>query len=268
MSSSPDEASASSADATPTVYPMRLQRFLARAGVASRRGSENLMTVGRVTVNGVVATELGTKVDPLVDQVAVDGLPVAWGEPPVYLMLNKPAGYLTTMDDPQGRACVATLVPVERYPGLFPVGRLDHDTTGLLLFSTDGDFGNGLLHPRYKVEKTYEATVEGEFTEAEADVLRSGIELTDGMTLPARISIGVCGRPFRARTVQTAVTCIIHEGRKRQVKRMFSALGHPVITLHRSAFGPLVLGELPEGSWRMLTDTEVQALQAASGMDR
>ena len=253
---------------TDVVYPLRLQRFLARAGVASRRGSEDLMTAGRVMVNGEVVTALGSKVDPLSDVVTVDGHIVKWGSPPIYLMLNKPAGYVTTMNDPQGRSCIAELVPTDTYPGLFPVGRLDHDTTGLLLFSTDGDFGNGLLHPRYKVMKTYEALVEGTFTEEDATILREGIELSDGVTLPAQIIIGLTERPFRARTVQTQVTCIIREGRKRQVKRMFNAVDHPVIKLHRSAFGPLTLGDLAEGSWRMLTDTEIQALYAASGISR
>ena len=130
-------------------YPhtMRLQRFLARAGVASRRGSENLMTAGRVTVNGKVASELGTKVDVDCDVIAVDGHVVKLAEHPVYLMLHKPAGYLTTMSDPKGRPCVAELVPTDLHPGLFPVGRLDLDTTGLLLFTTDGDLAHELLHP-------------------------------------------------------------------------------------------------------------------------
>ncbi|MBR1829725.1 MAG: rRNA pseudouridine synthase, partial [Atopobiaceae bacterium] len=129
------------------IVPMRLQRFLARAGVASRRGSENLMTAGRVTVNGKVASELGTKVDPLVDVVAVDGVVVRLSEGFAYLMLNKPAGYLTTMSDPHGRPCVASLVPTKAYPGLFPVGRLDADTTGLLLFTTNGELAHRMLHP-------------------------------------------------------------------------------------------------------------------------
>ena len=143
------------------IVPMRLQKFLARAGAASRRGSENLMTAGRVTVNGQVVTELGSKVDPLVDEVAVDGVPVYLAQGPVTIMLHKPAGYVTTMSDPQGRPTVAELVPTDRFPGLFPIGRLDFDTTGLLLFSTDGELGNGLLHPRHHVEKRYLALVNG-----------------------------------------------------------------------------------------------------------
>ena len=150
-------------DAAAGTYPhtMRLQRFLARAGVASRRGSEALMTAGRVTVNGQVACELGTKVDVDRDVVEVDGQRVKLDGGAVYLMLNKPAGYLTTMSDPHGRPCVAELVPTSAHPGLFPVGRLDLDTTGLLLFTTDGDLGQALLHPSHHVEKVYVARVDG-----------------------------------------------------------------------------------------------------------
>ena len=140
---------------------MRLQRFLARAGVASRRGSEDLMTAGRVTVNGEVATELGTKVDVDRDHIEVDGMPVKLNQGAVYLMLYKPTGYLTTMSDPHERPCVAELVPRDRFPGLFPVGRLDRDTTGLLLFTTDGDLSQDLLHPSKHVYKTYQALVDG-----------------------------------------------------------------------------------------------------------
>lgn len=155
-----------STDAQP-VYPhtMRLQRFLARAGVASRGGSEDLMTAGRVTVNGLVATGLGTKVDVDRDHIEVDGMPVKLNQGAVYLMLYKPTGYLTTMSDPQERPCVADLVPRDRFPGLFPVGRLDRDTTGLLLFTTDGDLSQDLLHPSKHVYKTYQALVDGQLTD-------------------------------------------------------------------------------------------------------
>ena len=157
-------------DAQP-VYPhtMRLQRFLARAGVASRRGSEDLMTAGRVTVNGQVATELGTKVDVDRDHIEVDGMPVKLNQGAVYLMLYKPTGYLTTMSDPQERPCVADLVPRDRFPGLFPVGRLDRDTTGLLLFTTDGDLSQDLLHPSKHVYKTYQALVDGHLTDRDLE---------------------------------------------------------------------------------------------------
>ena len=173
-------------DAQP-VYPhtMRLQRFLARAGVASRRGSEDLMTAGRVTVNGQVATELGTKVDVDRDHIEVDGMPVKLNQGAVYLMLYKPTGYLTTMSDPQERPCVADLVPRDRFPGLFPVGRLERDTTGLLLFTTDGDLSQDLLHPSKHVYKTYQALVDGHLTDRDLEPLRRGIELDDGLCQPA-----------------------------------------------------------------------------------
>ena len=267
------------------IVPMRLQKFLARAGAASRRGSENLMTAGRVTVNGVVVTELGSKVDPLVDEVAVDGVAVRLSDGAVTLMLHKPAGPLTTMSDPFGRPTVAELVPTDRYPGLFPIGRLDQDTTGLLLFSTDGDLGNHLLHPRHHVLKRYLALVEGAPTEAQLDRLRRGIELDDGPTQPAQARLlagdedaaaralpADASRQYRAahakRVKRRAVVEIgIREGRKHQVKRMLDAIGHPVCALHRAAFGPLELGDLPRGSWRPLSADEVAALRRASGIE-
>ncbi len=238
------------------VVPLRLQRFLARAGVASRRGSEDLMTAGRVAVNGVVVTELGAKVDPLTDTVTVDGRPVSLGAEPVYVVLNKPAGYVTTMRDPQGRPTVADLVPREP-AGLFPVGRLDRDTTGLLLFTTDGDLAHRLLHPRYHVEKTYTAEVEGVPAPAAIRALERGVVLDDGPTAPAR-----------ARVTATAasgatVELTIREGRKRQVRRMLAEVGHPVLALHRESFGPLRLGRLAPGEHRTLSAEEVAALRRA-----
>ena len=218
------------------IVPMRLQKFLARSGVASRRGSENLMTAGRVRVNGQVVSELGSKVDPRVDVVTVDGREVHLADAAVTLMLHKPTGYLTTMSDPFDRPTVADLVPVSRYPGLFPIGRLDFDTTGILLFSTDGELGNGLLHPRRHVDKSYIAHVEGRIT---VEVLRAS-----------------------SRASELAIT--IHEGRKRQVRRMCEYVGHPVRELHRCRFGPLTLGDLPEGEWRLLSEAEVESLRRAA----
>ena len=180
------------------IVPMRLQKFLARAGVASRRGSENLMTAGRVRVNGAVTTELGSKVDPLVDVVTVDGREVRLADGSVYLMLYKPAGYVTTMRDPGGRRCVASLVPSDRYPGLFPVGRLDRDTTGLLLFTTDGEAAQALLHPSFEKKKHYLALVHGWLTHAEAKALEDGIELDDGPCAPARVEALRMGDPRAA----------------------------------------------------------------------
>lgn len=249
-------------DATPEQpFPMRLQKFLARAGVASRRGSEDLMTAGRVSVNGRVVTELGSKVDPKVDIVCVDGREVHLEDDSVYLMLHKPKGYLTTMDDPQGRPCVAQLVPRDRYPGLYPVGRLDKDTTGLLLFTTDGDMGQHLLHPKHHVDKTYQAHVDGVPSTGELQALRDGIMLDDGLTAPARVRV-VAERPDGTSDIEL----VIHEGRKRQVKRMCSAVHHPVLDLHRSSFGPLVLEDVEEGAWRLLRDDEVASLRKTAGL--
>ncbi len=243
------------------IVPMRLQKFLARAGVASRRGSEDLMTAGRVTVNGQVVSELGSRVDPLIDEVAVDGKVVQLSDGPVTLMLHKPVNYLTTMDDPQGRPCVATLVPANEYPGLFPIGRLDKDTTGLLLFSTDGELGHELLRPRGQVVKQYFALVEGCPDADQLQALREGINLDDGITLPAEVEIlheaaasqarsfldETPTEPHTARERRSAaisrrsvsvVQVGLHEGRKREIRRMFAAIGHPVLALHRQAFGP------------------------------
>lgn len=255
------------------IVPMRLQRFLARAGVASRRGSENLMTAGRVRVNGVVVTELGSKVDPERDEVTVDGRPVRMSGP-TYLMLNKPAGYLTTMSDPQGRPCVESLVPCDQYPGLFPVGRLDRDTTGLLLFTTDGNAAQELLHPSRHVTKHYVALVEGIPNAGELGVIARGVMLDDGPAQPAKAHVIDPGDPLYktvapngARGGTSVVGIFIKEGRKHQVKRMLAAVGHKVLRLHRDAFGPLKLEGCAEGSWRALTKDEVLAIRevVASG---
>jgi 23S rRNA pseudouridine2605 synthase len=218
------------------------------------------MTAGRVAVNGVVATELGTKVDPLVDKVTLDGIPVSIADEPVYIAFNKPAGVVTTMSDPQGRPTVATFVPIKEHPGLFPVGRLDFDTTGLLLFTTDGEIAHRLLHPSRHVEKVYRALIDGRAMEAELDRLRDGIALDDGLTAPARV------KSLRSSGTTTYVEIAIREGRKRQVRRMFSKIRHPVLELHRVTFGPISVEGLSRAAWRHLTADEVAALRAAVGM--
>lgn len=270
---------------------VRLQKHLARAGVASRRHAEELIAAGRVAVNGAVVTEMGVKVDPQADEVTVDGVPVAPPADAVTLMLHKPAGYVTTMSDPQGRSTVAELMAdeVAAHPGLFPVGRLDADTTGLLLFTTDGELGQGLVHPRREVEKVYLALVEGVPAPADVERLRGGIPLEEGMTRPAGVRLlvgeeaaraarligdgpGASGRlqrhgGRRSRAVLeeggSYVEVRLHEGRKRQVRRMLQAVDHPVIALHRESLGPLSLGNLPRGCSRVLAPEEVAALQAA-----
>lgn len=268
---------------------MRLQKFLARAGVASRRHAEELIAAGRVTVNGAAVTEMGVKVTPGADIVAVDGAIAQLPEENHTFMLHKPAGYVTTMSDPQGRATVAALMADElaAHPGLFPVGRLDTDTTGLLLFTDDGELGHGLLHPRRHVEKTYLALVEGVPGETDLWQLREGVVLDDGPTLPADVRLltgvesawaaGLIGEGKgasgyrqrhggkRGRNALAAkgsyVEVRLREGRNRQVRRMLEAVGHPVIALHREAFGPLALGDVPRGACRPLTEGEVTCLK-------
>ena len=229
---------------------MRLQKYLARAGVASRRACEAIILAGRVSVNGAVVTELGTKVVPERDTVEVDGKVVLLGDSQVILMLNKPKGYLTSMSDPFSRACVSDLIPTDRYPGIFPVGRLDCNTTGLLLFTTDGELGNKLLHPREHVDKTYHALVSGHVSSDALRQLESGVVLEDGITSPAKAEV------IKKTKKNTWLSLTIHEGRKRQVRRMCDAVGFPVKELQRVSFGPLSLGGLKQGSYRELTAVE------------
>ena len=238
---------------------VRLQKFLARGGVASRRASEKLIVEGHVCINGQIVTELGVKIDPEKDEVTVDGKRVVVKEKPVVLMLYKPAGYLTSMKDDRQRPCVAQLVPLDTYPGLFPIGRLDFDTTGLLLFTTDGELGNALCHPSFHVDKEYHALVKGHPSRASLSTLEKGVLLKDGLTAPARVSV------LKQDKTSTLLALTIHEGKKRQVKRMCEAVGHPVIRLHRAQFGPLSLGKLAEGDYRVLSEEEVAQLRSSIG---
>lgn len=241
--------------------PIRLQKYLARAGVASRRACEQLILDGRVAVNGQVITELGTKVQSGIDSVTVDDSLVLLEYSTVILMLNKPKGYLTAMSDDRGRHCVSELVPVQDYPGLFPIGRLDFDTTGLLLFTTDGELGNALLHPSFHVDKEYHALVQGVPTDYALKQLRQGVKLEDGITAPANVSI------MKRLGSNTVLSITIHEGKKRQVKRMCKTVGYPVLQLHRAKFGPLDLGDLTEGRYRVLTEAEIASLRNAARID-
>ncbi len=232
---------------------IRLNKFLARHGVASRRRADLLIRQGRVTVNGQRVTEVGAKVSPGAD-VRVDGQPLGEAPPLEYVMLHKPAGYVTTRRDFRDRPTVMDLLPPE-LQHLFPVGRLDQDTTGLLLLTNDGELTFQLTHPRHECEKTYVAVVEGELDEAEAERLRRGIVLKDGKTAPAKVRVLERGRE------RTTVELTIHEGRKRQVRRMFQALGKPVVSLARVRVGPLCLGELAQGQWRRLSEGELRDLR-------
>ena len=226
---------------------MRLNAFLARAGVASRRKADELIKAGRVTVNGEPG-RLNTVVESR-DRVEVDGRPVA-KQRLSYLLLHKPSGVVTTASDPQGRPTVVELVPPE--PRVVPVGRLDADTTGALLLTNDGDLAHRLAHPRYGVEKTYAATVEGAPSDGALRALETGIELDDGVTAPAR------ARRLRRNVVELT----IHEGRNRQVRRMLEAVGHPVLRLHRSRYAGLTVEGLEPGAWRELEPREVDRLRA------
>jgi len=234
---------------------MRLNRYLAACGVASRRKAEALIEAGRIALNGTRVTELATFVNPDVDEVTVDGKQVSLPSSSTWILLNKPEGIVTTAADPQGRQTVLSLVPSE--PRVFPVGRLDRDTSGVLLLTNDGALAHRLLHPRYHIEKEYEVVVEGKVPTAALQSLRRGI-LLEGETRPtspAKVRVVSAGPPY------TRLRMILGEGRNRQVRRMLEAVGHPVLQLRRVRIGPVTLGDLPVGSWRLLTGEEVRALR-------
>lgn len=226
----------------------RLQKVLARVGVGSRRACEQLVAAGRVTVNGERAA-LGRRVDPERDEVVVDGVPIGIRPGLVYYLLNKPAGVVTTADDPQGRPTVVELVPAD--PRVFPVGRLDLDTEGLILVTNDGELAHRLTHPSFGIDKEYLVRVEGRPTRRALRSLREGIELDDGITAPA--SVGLIAPDL--------VRITISEGRNRQVRRMCEAIGHPVLRLVRTRIGPVVDRRLKPGEWRALTHDEVRSLE-------
>jgi 23S rRNA pseudouridine2605 synthase len=239
---------------------MRLQKFLSRAGVASRRAAEELIRDGRVRVNGEVVTEMGVKVGEG-DRVDVDGRPVGLDEP-LWIVLNKPAGHVTTRDDPQGRPTVYDLLP-ERFAGLFHVGRLDLDSEGLLLLTNEGEVAHRLLHPSSEVDRVYRVDVVGVPTRRTLDRLVAGVELEDGPARAHAVTIirrerasGGAGAESHARLRVT-----VREGRKREVRRIFDAVGHPVRRLVRERLGPITLGDLAPGAWRELTAREVNALR-------
>jgi 23S rRNA pseudouridine2605 synthase len=237
------------------VAPERLQRALARAGFGSRRACEELITAGRVTVDGTIAT-LGDKVEVETSLVTVDGLDVNLDPNVRYLALHKPAGVVTTMRDPQGRADMRGIVPTDG-PRVFPVGRLDRESEGLLLLTNDGELANRLMHPRHAVEKEYLAEVEGRPTARQLARVRAGVELDDGLARAksARIVGSAAGKG--------AVRLVMTEGRKREVRRLLREVGLPVTRLIRLRVGPIRLGDLPPGASRELSREEIQALERA-----
>ncbi len=232
----------------------RLQKIISAAGVASRRSAEQLIVEGRVRVNGKVVTELGAKADANNDHIKVDGKLINPKQPRTYIMLNKPAGYVTTMSDPEGRPTVQDLLKGIK-TRVYPVGRLDYNTEGLLLMTNDGDFAHLITHPKHEFPKTYLAKVKGVLDDRAIEMLEKGIFLQDGKTAPAKV------KKIRKEEMNSWVEITIHEGRKRQVRRMFDHVGRSVIKLKRIRTGGLSLGDLPEGRFRHLTLDEVKTLR-------
>jgi 23S rRNA pseudouridine2605 synthase len=238
---------------------MRLNRFLARAGVSSRRAADELITAGRVAVNGAVVRELATTVDPDADTVEFDGRRVELPSTRTYVALNKPVGCVVTLSDPQGRPTVADLI-ADVGAAVVPVGRLDARTEGLLILTDDGELAHRVTHPSFELDKVYEVVARGVLSEESRRRLESGVELDGRVTSPARVTVRSTARHT------TVATIVIHEGRKRQVRRMFEAVGHPVRALRRLSVGPIELGDLRPGTWRRLAEAEVHALQRAVGL--
>lgn len=238
----------------------RLQKYLAHAGIGSRRSCEELIVQGKVKVNGQVVTALGTKIDPHKDVVQINGKTVQKKERKVYIVLNKPTGYVTTSKDPQGRPTVLDLIK-EKETRIYPVGRLDFETEGLLLLTNDGELAYRLTHPKYKVKKVYHVLVKGVPEEKSLQILRKGVLLDDGMTQPAEVKVLKRGN----NTALLELT--IHEGKNRQVRRMCEAIKHPVIKLKRIKVGFLTLGSLPKGKYRELSVQEIRQLKKSLGLN-
>lgn len=231
----------------------RLQKIISAAGITSRRASETLITNGQVTVNGVVVTELGSKADPARDTIAVDGKPLKISSQRLYILLNKPPGYITALKDEQGRPLVTDLL--KSIPDrVYPVGRLDYNTEGLLLLTNDGEWANRLMHPRNEIEKEYHVRVRGKVLDQQLQRMADGVELEDGMTAPAIVNLVKSGEQ------NDWISVAIHEGRNRQVRRMCEAVSLSVVRLKRIRYGVLMLGTLRAGQFRYLTEAEVQQL--------
>ncbi|RJX35197.1 MAG: rRNA pseudouridine synthase [Desulfarculus sp.] len=236
----------------------RLQKILARAGLASRRAAEEMIQAGRVAVDGQVVSELGAKADPQQQVITLDGRPLPRREGLEYWLVHKPAGVICTVDDPQGRTKVVDLLPPEVKSRLYPVGRLDLNSEGLVLLTNDGELAHQLMHPRHQVAKRYLVWVEGRPSAAALERLRSGVELDGQATAPARVGLKGGGHQG------SKLSFVLLEGRKREIRLMCRAVGHPVRRLLRVGLGPLRLGEMPAGAARPLTRAEVQALREAA----
>jgi len=230
---------------------IRLQKYLAKCGIASRRKAEGLIAEGRISVDGKIVKTMGVKVDPSRNRILFDGKPVSVEKEKIYYLLNKPKGYVTTVSDPQGRPIVTDLIK-DINERIFPVGRLDLDTEGALLLTNDGDLAQKMQHPSYGVTKTYEALVIGKPQQKKLDVLKKGLLLEGRMTYPASVEV------LKSFSRATLIKITIHEGRKRQVRKMFDTIGHPVNSLKRTAYGKLYLKNLPQGSYRRLNKEDLK----------
>ena len=233
---------------------MRLQKFLALSGVASRRNAEKLIAEGHISVNGLKVTEMGVQVDETTDIVEADGTRVSIQEEKCYIAYNKPVGEVTTVSDPEGRATV--MDKFRTFPvRLYPVGRLDYDSEGLLLLTNDGDMMNHVLHPSREVSKVYLTKISNQVSDEEIRALRRGVMIDGKITSPAAV------RLIRRETFDTVLLISIHEGRNRQVRKMVESIGHQVVSLKRVEFGPVSLGDLPSGKWRRLSENEIRRLK-------
>ncbi len=230
---------------------IRLQKYLAQCGIASRRKAEIFIADGRISVDGKIVKTMGAKVDPDKQHIFFDGKPVTLEEKKIYFLLNKPKGYVTTVSDPQGRPIVTDLIKGVR-ERIFPVGRLDFDTEGALLLTNDGDLAQKMQHPSHGVTKTYEALVNGHPRQKNLDLLENGILLDGRMTSPAKVEI------IKKHNKSALIRITIHEGRKHQVRKMFGAIGHPVLSLKRTAYGCLYLQNLPRGRYRRLNKEDLK----------
>ncbi len=236
---------------------VRLNKFLADAGVASRRKADEIISEGRVKVNNVTVTELGIKVDPVIDKVFMDGKQVVCLDRRVYIVFNKPKDCITTLSDERGRPTVMNYVHVRER--IFPIGRLDRNTTGVLLLTNDGELAQGLMHPRFEVKKAYRVTLDKPLAPEDADKLKKGIRLSDGLTKPAEIVFIPGGK-------NKVIGIIIHEGRNRQVHRMFESVGYLIEKLDRVAYADITHDGLTRGGWREITKFELNALRRLAGI--